>query len=333
MFFLLLLATLLGSPAMSQDADNASDNSTVGSSRLPAFVSLIPNINDFTRFADGGPHEDWYVGFNNAWIVKLPPVPSGEYTRAFVGARLGRAKTRPRAGRGWDREAIPGKIYMAISQTPAFSSEQSFFLVETFDIPLEPDPRVSVTGTGQSQWFWTEIPIGLVSSSAPNYLIVWSPTEDFTSAATAPILAAAAYHAGPGEEQAWLNRTIQGVPPRNAEGSLQTPITSLAPALAIKLIPVNDAAVGINECSATPQSKAVLFQFSVDAENTQTAWVEASSDKLEWRRITRFQREPPYFFTIPTERVPSKGGYLRGAGQDMLGNIGYCDPVFVSRQR
>jgi hypothetical protein len=130
------------------------------------FVSLAGNINDFGRFADGGADENWYVGFNNAWIVQLPPAPIGEYSRAFIGARIGRAKTRVKpGGRVWDREPIPGKVYVAISPTPAFSADRSFFLAETSDIPLESDPRVFFPGTGHSEWFWTEIPAGMVSFS------------------------------------------------------------------------------------------------------------------------------------------------------------------------
>ena len=71
---------------------------------LPSYVSLIPNINDFTRFADGGHDANWYIGFNNAWIVRLPAAPQGDFTRAFIGAKIGRAKTRPNPERPWLRE-------------------------------------------------------------------------------------------------------------------------------------------------------------------------------------------------------------------------------------
>jgi len=332
MIISLLLAAFAAVSANAQDA-GAEAAAPITTSRLPAFVSLKPNINDYTRFADGGPDGNWYIGFNSAWIVRLPPAPTGDFTRAFIGARVGRAKTRARAGRGWDREAIPGKIYMGISQSASFSSEQSFFLAETSDLPLEADARSAVAGIGQSQWFWTEVPIGLISTTAQNYLVVWSPTEEFTGAANAPILAAADHKRGAGEEQAWLNQKIQGVPPRSPEGALQTPINNLAPALAIKLVPVNDAAVGVNECSAAAANNLVQFQFSVDAENAQTAWVELSSDQVEWKRISGYLRQPPYHFSLANERLLAKGGYLRAAAQDQLGNLGYCDPVFVSKQR
>ncbi|MFA4987843.1 MAG: hypothetical protein WC712_14795, partial [Candidatus Brocadiia bacterium] len=38
----------------------------------PVIISLAGNINDFGRFADGGSDSNWYVGFDNAWIVRLP---------------------------------------------------------------------------------------------------------------------------------------------------------------------------------------------------------------------------------------------------------------------
>ena len=48
-------------------SDSLSSIST--SSVLPTFVSLNSNINDFYKFADGGDDANWYIGFNNAWIM------------------------------------------------------------------------------------------------------------------------------------------------------------------------------------------------------------------------------------------------------------------------
>jgi len=323
----LLLLLTLSIPGSGQG------KSPILSSRLPTYISLLPNINDFGRFADGGPDGNWYVGFNNSWIVQLPQAPIGEYTRAFIGAKLGRAKSHAKSGRPWEREALPGKIYMAISQSPSFSSEQSFFLAETSDIPLEPDSHVYMPGTGQSQWFWAEIPIALVSTKVPNYLIIWSPTEEFTSAASAPILAAGELGKNASTEapQAWLNQSIQGVPPRITNGTLETPINNLSPALAIKLIPVNDATVGVNECSVSQIGANYVFRFSVDAENAARAWVEISQNQLDWQRISGYLRQAPYLVTIPQDRLPPHGGYIRAIAEDILGNPSNCDPIFVSR--
>ena len=106
---------------------------------VPTIVTLAPSLHEYGRFADGGPDANWYIGFNNAWIVKLPAAPTGEFTHAFIGARVGRAKTRANPEKPWIRETIPGKVYMGLAPTPAWSSEQSFFLADTGEIPAEPD--------------------------------------------------------------------------------------------------------------------------------------------------------------------------------------------------
>lgn len=335
---ILIFSLLLSSFGFGQ-ANSTSEpqkNTSLLKSRLPTFASILPNINDFNQFADSGPDGNWYIGFNNAWIVKLPPVPVGDFTRAFIGAKIGRAKSQSRSGHPWEREPIPGKIYMAVSQNPAFSSQQSFFLVDTTDVPLESDARIYTPGAGQSQWFWAEVPIALISTKEPNYLIIWSPTEEFTSAASAPILAAGESRGKSASEdiaQAWLNRKIQGVPPRRDTGTLETPINHLSPALAIKLVPVNDAEVGVNECSVSQTGQNYIFHFSVDAENAELAWLEESPDQIDWQRVSSYLRQPPYEVTLTPEKLGARGVYFRAAAQDDLGNVGTCDPVFVGRSK
>lgn len=300
---------------------------------FPRYVSLAHNINDFGRFADGGSDSNWYVGFNNAWIVKLPPAAPGKYARVLVGAKLGRAKARPRPDRPWELSRMPGKIYMAISQTPSFSSDQSFFLVETEDIPLEPDHNIYMPGTGRSEWFWASVPPALVSFSQPNYVIIWSPTREFQDANSAPVLAAleasAAERGGP--PAAWNNRSINGVPPRSESGTLQTPINNIKPAIAIKLVPQASAPRprASDLAAVTTPSGDVLVRFSVDGRNVSSAWVEASSDELDWRRVSPYLRQPPYLVTLPAAIVPARGVHLRAKARDVLENEGESPSLFV----
>jgi hypothetical protein len=298
------------------------------SSIVPTIVTLAPSVHEYERFADGGPDANWYVGFNNAWIVKLPPAPPGEFARAFIGAKLGRAKTRPMRDKPWLRETIPGKVYAGISASPAWTSEQSFFLAETHDIPAEPDPQARVDGAGAGEWFWAEVPMAQISFTAPNYLIVWSPTNYFTKASSAPILAAADLDEPGGETRAWLNRSIQGVPPRGRGASLETPLNTLAPAIAIKLVPPgpDEPAVSIADFSAARAGKRVVVRFSVAGEDVSEAWVEASRDQLEWQRVSLIQRKPPYMFTV-SERAP--GSFLRGAARDVSGALGVSEGSMI----
>lgn len=305
--------------------------STVSTSTiLPTYVALSPNINDFIRFADGGDDANWYIGFNNSWIVKLPPAPLGEFSRAFIGAKIGRAKTTPNANKPWIRETIQGKVYMAISQGPSFSAQQSFFLAETSDIPLEADPQSYIEGVGPGEWFWAEVPLAMVSFSRPNYLIIYSPTERFVKTSAAPVLAAAAVdEAGGRETRAWNNRSISGVPPRNAEGTLETPINSIYPAMAIKLAPPSSSEISVSEFIFERYARKCVARFSVWGENIAETWVEHSRDGLDWQRLTRYQRKQPFSFTLPQDKCPPAGEYLRGVAQDQLGATGTSDPFQV----
>ena len=318
-------------PEVSDEEELPSTDAEAVASPGPVVLSLADNINEFGRFADGGSDSNWYIGFNNAWIVKLPPAPEREYSRAFIGARVGRAKAPALAERPWERAVIHGKVYMAISQRPAFSSEQSFFLAETSDIPIEPDPSVHMPGTGRSQWFWVEVPVGHVSFSKPNYLVIWSPTREFRGAAHSPILAG--MEASKGEEYeepvAWNNHSIQGVPPRGEQGSLQVPISNIKPALALKLTSSEGRKVTVDEFSLRPSEAGLLARFSVEGRNVELAWIEMSQDELEWQRISGYLRTPPYVFTLARKLIPQRGAYLRAKASDDMAVEGSSRIIFV----
>ncbi len=323
MIFLIL--SLFLAPARAQDLPTAS-TSTI----MPTYLALSPNLNDFKRFADGGSDGNWYIGYNNAWIVKLPPAPAGEFSRAYIGARIGRAKTRPNPNRPWERQLIDGKIYMAISQTPAFSSGQSFYLARARDISVEPNPNTFVDGVGPAEWFWTEVPLNLVSFTQPNYLVIWSPSEYFTQASSAPILAAAEVDASQaqGETHAWNNREIVGVPPRDPATSLETPIDNINPALAIKLVPPSESEIVVTEFSVQNLGKKSVVSFSVAGQDIAEAWVEASRDQLDWERVSPIERQQPFMFTLKGAEMPPPGSYLRGAARDVTGAVG-DSPIYA----
>lgn len=329
----MIIYSLLLSLALPAAANDGLPLALSTSPIVPTYITLAPTVNDYGRFADGGSDDNWYVGFNNAWIVKLPPAPRGDFARAFIGAKIGRAKTRPNVNKPWIRELIPGKIYMAINQLPAFPGDRSFFLAETPDIPTEPDPQSRVDGVGSGEWFWAEVPLSMVSFTADNYLAVWSPTNWFTRASSAPILGAADIEdpLSARETRAWNNRSIMGVAPRSATGALQTPINNIAPAIAIKLIPPapDEPAVNVAEFAAARLGSKVVARFSAAGEDIAEAWVEASRDQLDWTRISKIQRKPPYAFSIPGPKAPVAGTWLRGAARDVSGQIGYSEAYMV----
>ncbi|MDE2313837.1 MAG: hypothetical protein KGL04_06660 [Elusimicrobia bacterium] len=303
-----------GPPAVSTDAV------------LPTYIALEPDIRRFGKFASGGPDSNWYVGFNNAWIVKLPTAPAGQFVRAFIGAELGRAKTQPDPEAPWRRDAVDGQIYMAISPAPAFSPEQSYFLAQTEDLPREPDPQTNVAGVGAARWFWAEVPLSQVNASGPNYLIIWSPSPSLSAAANSPILAASDQASSFCDPAgcAWNNNSIQGAPPRQPEGSLQTPLSNLMPALAVKLVPAEGKrAVVVSDLRVASQESGVIVEFSVSGADVSRAWIEESPDGLDWQRVGTFLETPPYIVTLGARAAPKSGQFLRAAAEDISGDRGH----------
>src|SRR5579862_176481 len=100
-------------------------------SDYPVFVAQIPNPNDYVLFANSGWDGNWYVGYNNGWIKKLPPIPAGNYAHAYVGAKLGRMKTLPPVGKPPEFNPIPGEIWIALSATPTWTTSQRLKLTTT----------------------------------------------------------------------------------------------------------------------------------------------------------------------------------------------------------
>ena len=127
-----------------------------------------------------------------------------------------------------------------------------------------------------------------------------------------------------GETRAWLNRSISGVPPRLRGASLETPLNTLAPAIAIKLVPPgpDGAAVSVADFGVAHAGKHVIVRFSAAGEDVAEGWVEASRDQLEWQRVSRIQYRPPYMFSLPPEKAPVPGSFLRGVARDISGALG-----------
>jgi hypothetical protein len=309
----------------------APQRQAIASASDVSYLSLAENVNDFARFADGGSDSNWYIGFNNAWIVKLPPAPAGDYSKAFIGAKIGRAKSQS-LDSPWERTKIPGRVYMAVSQSPSFGSDQSFFLADTADIPAETDASVNIQGTGHSVWFWTEVRPSQISSEKPNYLIIWSPTRDFRDAAHSPILAGleTSSQGDAPDPMAWNNHSVQGVPPRGEGGTLQVPITNIRPALAVKLVSGSSRSVKTEDMSVKMSDEGLVVRFSAEGRDVELAWVEMSTDELEWRRVSGYLRSPPYVITLPKALLPSRGAYFRAKARDTAAAEGHSENRFVS---
>lgn len=320
----LLAASVRGVPCLAQEGGKPAF-SAASSAFVPAYFAPEPNLGRYYRYADGGFHADWYVGYNNCWIVKLPPVPKAGYSKAFIGAKLGRAKIKSWPA-SWDTEPIPGKIYMALNQEPSFNSDHTYFLVEASDIPREPLPNDSLDGVDSSRWLWTEIPLSRISDEADNYLALWSSSRYFTSASSSPIIAAAM--SGGTAENVWLNRSIRGNSP-SGEGVLETPIQGIKPAIALKLVPHNRYRVFIKGFAAELTQEEINVSFTAIGEDIRASWLEVSYDKFDWQRVTRYFFRAPYFWTFGRGAISEDMFYIRAAAVDALENVGYSREITI----
>ena len=302
-------------------------------SDLPIYISAIPNINDYNIFANGGWDGNWYVGYDVCWIKKLPPVPEGNYRKAFIGVKLGRAKTRQKSNKPiWEKEPIPGNIYVGISSTPSWKAEQRFFLTSTEDIPLEPDFENALIGVGESRWFWAEIPLEQIQYNSPNFIAVWSPTEGFVSRSTCPILCGA-WGTKTQQPTTWLNNEILGSPPIDPNTSLKTPISIFEPAIILKLIPSNTEReievniVDIKEGKPNTQDKTIYA--IIYSNEILRAYLEMSVDGFEWKKIGHYLYSPPWIFTLSPENLPEGKIFIKVVCEDIWSNYGKSPSVGI----
>ncbi len=284
------------------------------------YIMQLSDIGKYYLYANSGFNADWYVGYNNCWIVKLPPVKKDGFERAYIGAKLGRAKLDK------DFSPIEGKIYVAISDRPSFGGNLGYFLADSFEIPKESPENESVSGVDSAKWFWFLVPMNQINPEKDNYIAIWSPSDTFTSSKNAPIIAAG--YGQSEEENVWLNRSIKGSAPVGAN-ALEMSISGIKPAVAIKLVPKNEYRVIIKNFSAEISNEEVVATFSVVGVDIQKAWLELSYDKFEWQKISSFMYNPPYSITLKRSDLPDEMFYLRAAARDSYENNGYSSELII----
>lgn len=298
---------------------------------FPIYVSSIPDLNAYTIFANSGWDGNWYVGYDTCWIKKLPPVPKGQYSRAFIGAKVGRMKLDRSTMRAADPQSVAGSLYMGLSSTSAWKQDQSFLLVETSEIPQEGDAEVPITGAGESQWFWTEVPVSLVNQGGNNFVALWSPSSSLVNVASSPVVAAAW---GDRLQDAWLKQNGKGEPPRTPT-DLGAALSFFEPALALKLIPAGAEhplavqAVAWRE-SVTPRSNPVVIA-TVMGESIQSVWLEYMPEKSKgtWKKIGHTLRQAPYYLAVDKTKVPAGRVKLRVVASNIWEQKALSDSITI----
>ena len=299
----------------------------------PAFVAQIPNPNDYSLFANGGWDGNWYVGYNNGWVKKLPPAPSGHYAHAYIGAKLGRMKTLPPVGRPPEFNPVPGDIWVALPSTSSWKTEQRWKLTTTSDIPLEGSPEYALENVGESEWFWTEIPIDAVNLSGDNFMAIWSTTPELVSVSSAPVLAAAW---GGKDLNSWILKDIKGELPADPAKALASGISYFQPALALKLVPEGKPhplhVRLLDWQNGKPDHLKPVVTGSVDGDSVERVCMEFRTSvrtgdvvRSQWTQVGRPLWKPPYTFSLDQARLPQGKVLLRMAAVNIWEEHAHSD--------
>ncbi len=303
----------------------------------PVYITGSVPMNEYTLFANSGWDGNWYVGTNTCWVkmFKKELLPQKEnFSKLFVGVKLGRAKTLPKPNSPpWEKIIIDGNIYVGLSSTPAWKADQRYFLCKIADIPTEGDWENAITTTGEARWFYTEILLEKVDFTKDIWVCVYSNTPYLTSASSAPILAGGWRERGQKESFVWLNNEINGSPPIDPTNSLKTQIRAFDPAIVLKLIPKGaeelEVKLKITQISdGRPNTEEKVFYIQPLTSNIERIWMEISKDKENFIKISKYQYSSPFVFNLNTNIIPQEitgDFYLRFAGADIFENVGYSE--------
>lgn len=296
----------------------------------PYLLAARASLADYRFFANGGFDAGWNVGYHTCWVVKLPPAPGAFWTRAYVGAKLGAAKTASIPGRpGWDQEPIAGEIHVAVAAQPVWPVARRRPLARAEELPLAGNPTYPLDGVGEARWVWTEIPVTEVSMSSPNYVVLFSPDERLKGAGRSPVLAGAVSDNRP---NAWLNTQVSGAPPAISSEATRTPVGVREPAVAIKLVMDRDERPTVT-LRHPPERPAANGNLTLDAAvsgvDIESAWIEVSIDGRSWRRGGRPVYGAPYVFTLTRDQQPKGPFQVRVAAKDQWEMIGLSPAVVI----
>ncbi|MCS7227796.1 MAG: hypothetical protein NZ839_02380 [Endomicrobia bacterium] len=312
----------------------------------PVYItgSGVP-INEYNLFANSGWDGNWYVGANMCWIKKFNKEnfpPKELYSKFYVGVKLGRAKTQPKPfSPPWEKQVIDGNIYIGVSSTPAWKSDQRYFLCKIADIPTEGDDENAINTTGEARWFYTNIPIEKVDFTQDVWICVYSNTPYLTSASSSPILAGAWRERQQVDFNVWLNTEINGAPPIDPATSLKTQIRAFDPAIIIKLVPkdAEKLPVKIYICrivDGRKENDEKVFYLNTETPNLERVWMEISVDKINYVKLSRYCYSLPYAFHLNIPMIPQEINgdfYIRFAAEDIFGNRGYTEELQLNITR
>lgn len=288
-----------------------------GSKNLyPVIIAEVENLNDFALFATSGWDGNWYVGYNHVWVTKLPEAPEGDYAKAYLGAKLGRAKNvirrqiervknhferlknLPKEKREASAKQLKYESFKEISKkikesekklsSPhsgkiyiGINSSPRWDKKHSFFLVSEED--IPLQGDpeealeGVGEARWFWVEVPLsLVSFDKENYVAIWSPDENLNSAQVSPILASAW--GSKEANTWLDQESEGKPP----SSLNRSVTIFEPALAIKLVPPNDKRVSveildIGDGEEIKEKRVVTA--SVSGGDIVRAWLEISRDK------------------------------------------------------
>jgi len=284
--------------------------------QYPVIIAEVENLNDFGLFATSGWDGNWYVGYNHAWVTKLPEAPKDSYTKAYLGAKLGRAKNVIRRQLERARSHLERLKNLPEEQREASAKRLKYGNFKEISKKIkELEKKLSSPHSGNiyvginSSPRWDEkrsffliseedIPLegdpeeALEGVGEAKWFWVEVPLslisfdkqnyvaiwspDENLNSAQVAPILASAW--GSNEVNTWLDQESEGKPP----SSLTRSVTIFEPALAIKLVPPNHKMVSVEILDISDGQEVkekVVVTASVSGGDIVRAWLEISRDK------------------------------------------------------
>jgi len=173
------------------------------------------------------------------------------------------------------------------------------------------------------------------------WICVYSNTPYLTSASSSPILAGAWRERQQKEFNIWLNNEINCTPPIDPSTSLKTQIRAFDPAIIIKLVPQGAENLPVRLYvskieDGRSENDEKVFYVNAETPNIERVWMEVSTDRNVYTKLSRYCYTLPYVFHLNIAMVPqeiSGDFYIRFAAEDIFGNKGYTEDIQLNITR
>jgi len=315
---------------------NFNANSLAASeNRYPVIIAEVENLNDFGLFATSGWHGNWYVGYNHTWATKLPEAPEGSYAKAYLGAKLGRAKNFIRRQLEQARSHFEYLKNLTEEEKEASAKQLKYGSFEQINEKIkELERKISSPYSGKiyiginysPQWDenhsfflvseediplegdpeealegvgeakWFWIEVPLsLVSFDKENYVAIWSPDENLNSAQVSPILASAW--GSETVNTWLDQESEGKPP----SSLSRSVTIFEPALAIKLVPPNEKKVSVEILDIADGEEIKekrIVTATLSGEDIVRAWLEISQDRSS-SKVQRWMRTGRFAFGAP----------------------------------